>query len=337
MIEYNKIYNIDCLKGLSMMQAGSVDFIIADPPYYCIKGEFDFSFQSFEDYKEKLKEWAESFQRVLKPNRYLVIYGDYRRIAYTQIVFDKLFMLKNNCTISKTNSLQKQVQNLFLSNSFLINEERFLIYENTPDKYINGVKGCNLKKYVNGNNRTYHFAELVLYFLEEKEKAKLTARNCFEILGNSMYNHYFTDKSQWAFPCEKDYIKLQQGTPEGCFEINYKYLKQRYEELKADLEKVGKYFYLEERQDDIFIVKVDYHLPKKYGHETPKNVNLTKQLIKAMSKESDLVLVPFVGSGTECVAAVQMRRRYVGFEINKEYCRRAEKRIKNESQLDLLL
>ena len=55
----NHIYNMDCLAGCELLEAGSVDFIIADPPFYRVKGDFDFSFQSFEEYKEKLKEWVE--------------------------------------------------------------------------------------------------------------------------------------------------------------------------------------------------------------------------------------------------------------------------------------
>ncbi len=54
-----------------------------------------------------------------------------------------------------------------------------------------------------------------------------------------------------------------------------------------------------------------------------------------MSKKGDLVLVPFVGSGTECVAARQMQRNFVGFEINEKYCKASNRRIKKESQLDL--
>ncbi|MBR6105186.1 MAG: site-specific DNA-methyltransferase [Paludibacteraceae bacterium] len=93
--------------------------------------------------------------------------------------------------------------------------------------------------------------------------------------------------------------------------------------------------YIHPRQDDIFNVKVDSRLRKKYGHDTPKNLQLTKELIRTMSKKGDLVLVPFVGSGTECVAARQMQRNFVGFEINEKYCKASNRRIKKESQLDL--
>ena len=43
--------------------------------------------------------------------------------------------------------------------------------------------------------------------------------------------------------------------------------------------------------------------------------------------EGDLVLVPFVGSGTECLAALMEDRSYLGFELNPEYIAIANKRI----------
>lgn len=47
------------------------------------------------------------------------------------------------------------------------------------------------------------------------------------------------------------------------------------------------------------------------------------------SKEGDVILDPFVGSGTTSVVAKKLNRRYCGIEINEEYCLMTEKRIKN--------
>jgi len=46
------------------------------------------------------------------------------------------------------------------------------------------------------------------------------------------------------------------------------------------------------------------------------------------SKERDIILDPFNGSGTTCVAAKKLNRRFIGIEINPEYCKIAEERIK---------
>jgi DNA modification methylase len=48
------------------------------------------------------------------------------------------------------------------------------------------------------------------------------------------------------------------------------------------------------------------------------------------SSSSDIILDPFAGSGTTCVAAKQMGRRFIGFEISQEYCAIARKRLRQE-------
>ena len=46
------------------------------------------------------------------------------------------------------------------------------------------------------------------------------------------------------------------------------------------------------------------------------------------SRENDLVLDPFVGSGTTCIAAKLLNRKYLGMELNDEYAVIAQERIK---------
>jgi DNA modification methylase len=66
---------------------------------------------------------------------------------------------------------------------------------------------------------------------------------------------------------------------------------------------------------------------KRVGHPAPFPVALAERVIRLYSYVGDVVLDPFAGSGTTCVAAVQNDRHYVGFEIDESYCRLAEQRI----------
>lgn len=62
-------------------------------------------------------------------------------------------------------------------------------------------------------------------------------------------------------------------------------------------------------------------------HPTQKPLSLIIELLKRHSFENDLILDPFVGSGTTCVAAKMLNRNYCGIDISKTYCEIAEKRI----------
>lgn len=69
----------------------------------------------------------------------------------------------------------------------------------------------------------------------------------------------------------------------------------------------------------------------KFGkHPTQKPVRIIKRMIELTTDSDDLVLVPFCGSGTECVAAKMLKRDYVTFEINEEYIDLATKRLNDE-------
>ena len=77
----------------------------------------------------------------------------------------------------------------------------------------------------------------------------------------------------------------------------------------------------------------------KIGHPAPFPIELPFRLIKLYTFEKDVILDPFIGSGTTAIAALQTNRRYIGYEIIKEYIEIAEKRIKNfqtdQSQMKL--
>lgn len=69
---------------------------------------------------------------------------------------------------------------------------------------------------------------------------------------------------------------------------------------------------------------------KIYGHPTCKPIDIVKNFIINSSQEGDLVLDPFMGSGTTAVAAKSYGRHFIGFETNEEYYKKACKRIKKE-------
>jgi len=69
---------------------------------------------------------------------------------------------------------------------------------------------------------------------------------------------------------------------------------------------------------------------KRVGHPAPFPVALAERVIKLYSYVGDVVLDPFVGSGSTSVAAANNNRHYVGYDISEEYCGIAERRILEE-------
>ena len=80
-------------------------------------------------------------------------------------------------------------------------------------------------------------------------------------------------------------------------------------------------------QYDNAIYKYPFPSGKGRVHPTQKSLPLFIDLVKKHSNENDVVLDPFMGSGTTCVAAKETDRKYIGIERDEKYYQSAKKRI----------
>ncbi len=75
-----------------------------------------------------------------------------------------------------------------------------------------------------------------------------------------------------------------------------------------------------------------WSMPENTDHPTQKPEKLLAKIILASSSEGDVVFDPFLGSGTTSVVAKKLKRRYIGVEIDEDYCCLAEKRLLQAEQ-----
>ena len=68
-------------------------------------------------------------------------------------------------------------------------------------------------------------------------------------------------------------------------------------------------------------------------HPTQKPTNLIARMIKNSSNEGDIVLDPFLGSGTTAVACKQLKRNFIGIELSQKYCDIANQRLRQDTLL----
>ncbi len=66
-------------------------------------------------------------------------------------------------------------------------------------------------------------------------------------------------------------------------------------------------------------------------HPTPKPKHFIKEILKMFTKDNDLILDPFIGSGSTAMACLQLNRKFIGFEIEERYFQIAIKRIQKPS------
>jgi site-specific DNA-methyltransferase (adenine-specific) len=140
-------------------------------------------------------------------------------------------------------------------------------------------------------------------------------------------------KTNWKNAAEDIWF----GTKSGEYYFNVDAVKQKRKVI-APYRKNGKPKDWEETNDGNFRltcpsnfwddISVPYwSMPENTDHPAQKPEKLIAKLILASCPENGIVLDPFLGSGTTSVAAKKLGRKYVGIEINEEYCCWAEKRL----------
>ena len=298
----------------------SVQLIIADPPYFEVKGSFDFVWKSFEEYLIDVEKWAVECKRLLADNGTLFWYGHAKKIAYAQIIFDKYFNLENNIAIEFNRQTKKGVENF---RCFAPVSERLLMYSNEMGwdsslSLIHQYDNC--------------FAEIKEYLYSETEALKMTwkeinrdlLKTTFEGGGGRAYNMLSRTRTRWDFPDEENYKKLQTS---GRFQKPYDELKSEYEKLRVEYENQMRCFNNYLKLYDVMNFDQEAHITGKYDHDTCKPETLTRALILTCSRPNDLVLVPFAGSGTEVAMAIKEGRQAIGFDVEEKYCQMSNDRI----------
>jgi adenine-specific DNA-methyltransferase len=163
---------------------------------------------------------------LLADNGTLFWYGDAKRIAYTQIVFDKYFELLNSLVWENTNPHKQQIRFSEDLRSFAPLTERILMYDKGEDKSGLYAINANLEC----------FKSIKVYLDQEHEKTGLSLKQMCQQYGSTC-SHYFgfstREKEQFAIPTKEKYELLQST---GHFRKDYEDLRREYEDLRREYE-----------------------------------------------------------------------------------------------------
>lgn len=294
---------------------GCADLIVADPPYFEVKGDFDFVWPTFDAYLSDVERWAAECARLLAPSGNLIWWGSSARIAYSQIILDRHFRLLANCAWYKKNGIHNRKPH-GAPPTFRNSSERFLHYE----------------KKESPQDRTR--AKNAVDFYEPFEPIRLWLKQEVQALGGEVCVAaalhisdravcHWTCRCQWTFPPPRRVQQLLQLYPPLQGKDKAAEFSRKREEFESKL----RYFNWElyNFRDIITAIQED-HITKLYDFPTKKPPTLTRQLIETCSRPGALVVVPFAGSGTECEAAKVSGRRFIAFDTDPRAAAMAQAR-----------
>lgn len=272
-----------------------VNLLIADPPYFEVKGEFDFIWPTFESYLEDVKRWAAECKRLLAPNGTLLWYGSSKKIAYAQMIFDQHFDLINCLVWDKGNFMG--LNHYSEMRSFAPCTERILVYSNDTE---------------NLNKSLYYVRDYVRGEIEAS-KGKVVFKDVNEALGAATNGGGVAStclslrKAEPGMLTKEMYERLQSWCAPR-MTIPYDELLRKWESLRRPYNNIYKL-------QEVLRFDNEQSNSEQYDHPTVKPETLTCALIHTCSNEGDFVFIPFAGSGTECAMSLKEKRLFCAFEI----------------------
>ena len=340
------IYNGDALEILPTLPLNTYSLCATDPPYFrIVDDEWDDQWGADVN---KFYGWIGDTIELIKPTLIergtiaVFCHPDHAWGVETEV--RKRYAFMNHITwnkgLGRLGKMDKSTMRRYFPTS-----ERIIIAEQMKD-----TSGDPFRYRSNVRHETMRnvYEELRLCLCEMKEQSGLSNKDIDKALGKSgMAGHYF-GASQWAFPTEEAWDIIAPMFHKAGVEVpTFEHLRERYESKQLEFKAYQKQFdshfrefetnrkYASTTEKDILLLTDVWSFKTPLGkertkHPTQKPVELMRHMIESMSRKDDIILDPFLGSGTTLRAAVDLGRRAVGIEIDEEYCEIAARRLAQE-------
>lgn len=196
------------------------------------------------------------------------------------------------------------------SNNYFFNKDNFMEYK---DKYFNGGKKTN------GNDVGKKYYEMIEKSNLSEDEKKLACKELYEVIlelkSGKIDSFRMKIRGLHALP----YGGQAGGRLTQIEKKGFTIIKIYGNSIRRDV-----------IESTVETIKGNIH-PAVY----PEFV--IQELMKLLTKEGDIVLDPFLGSGTTAAVAKKINRNYIGIEINKDYVKYAEERLRKITNHELVL
>jgi len=315
LVELNQIILGDCLEVTKEIPDKSANLIIADIPYNIGKGDWD-KWKKQGDYINYIGERFLECQRVLADNgSFYWFHNDFLQMVElqnfinqsTKFIFKQLIVWNKKFKgCSNEGYLQgyNEVENL---RNYQKMAEYVLFYTFQDETGLTTVM-------LDVNN----FPTLRKYFKEFLGDTGLSQKQIIETIGQKADHCFRWRSTQWDLCTPETYAELLSLPTNGFVRREYESLRQEYEGLRYTFnEKLGR----------TNVWEYTFRGEKREPHPTQKPISLIKDIVRCSSKENDLILDPFSGSGTTAIACLELNRNFICIEKDPKYYELSVKRV----------
>jgi site-specific DNA-methyltransferase (adenine-specific) len=309
---------------MAELEDNSVNLVVMDPPYNIGKDHWD----KVDNYVGWMGKVFTECERVLKDNGSLYFFhNDFLQIVDLQqwlnnhsgLIFKQLITWNKIKEDFKNIGFVQQRLSIDMQRNYYNGFTEYCLYYTFQDE--SGLKTLNNDKSL--------YLPLKKYVIESIGENKCDFIKCLSeyystvAISELRYKNFIGEQEYRMIP--KKAFKYVSHF----FNKNYEELRQEYEELRQEYEELRFSFNTANVKEDLRANSNMWLYPpaKNLGHITPKPVELIENIIEHSSNEGDLVLDPFLGSGTTLIACKILNRNFIGYEKELKYEAIIKKRI----------
>lgn len=323
MFKTNKIYCGDSLGVLKRIESNSVELVLTSPPYFQQRDYLGLGYGNECDEQEYLDNLLCIFSechRVVSLNGHIVFnLGDkyfngclsllpYKFALEVLEKFD--VQLINQITWVKSNPVPRQDDKKLIQAT-----EPFFIFAKSKNHYFNKEdylkeNTSQRKKSPNTKIGLGYFKQIENSSLSSKEKEDATIelkKSINEVKEGEIESFRMKIRGIHALP----YGGQKGGRMNDINKKGFTIIRIYGNSIKRD------------------VIECPVETIKRGKHPAVYPKYICKQIIKLLTKEGDVVLDPFVGSGTTCLVAKELNRKYIGIDIEQEYVAYANERLES--------
>jgi len=295
-MEINKIHLMDCIEGLKQIESNSADIVLVDPPYNIGKDFGNSKYKlKIDEYVAWVKEWLAESERILKDSGTMFIYGFSEILAHISV----------NVSIPHRWLVWHYTNKVTPTSKFWqrSHESIIIAWKDKAERIFN--LDAVREPYTETYKKQYGSGKVV----------RPASKGRFQSKTEEGQETLYKPHEGGALP--RDVLKVSALAGGAA-------LKERWFYCKT-CDKVCEPKQLKNHKE---------HETMK--HPTQKPFGLTERLFKSCKPEKNgLVVVPFVGSGSELVVAKKLDLNFIGFEINQDYIKLANGILHNRETIKL--
>ena len=366
-MELNRIYNEDCLEGIRKIEDKTIQMTVTSPPYFNLRTYTDSENEvgrerNVDEYINNLKNIFLEVFRVTKDDGscYVNISDTYGKNGSLLCVPDKFKLMmislgwicKNEIIWHKPNAMPSSAKNRFTNDYekiyFFTKKRKYKFntqYEERLSKVPNKNKKRGTSKYLDIEHEKKHRQgmnkergsklieirkdlppqDFFVSFLRSRTSIKGLCENTD--LKKTTIEHWFRrDTTGFSYPSVEDWNAIKYLVDD--WSKDFSKIDNGLTNVSYEYDDVDKNSHKGRIQRTLWSIPTK---KLKEKHFAPYPKELIETPIKASTDENDVVLDPFMGSGTTGVVALNLNRNYIGFEISEEYVEIANERIKEHT------